>query len=334
MQIRKLLTVGALWAASLCLTSTSLQASVFGSNGCYDECAVDCGYDCNYNSCDTINGYFDISTGYRWDELKQKFSTRISGTDTIAIKDHLKTDGLSTWVLGGKGLVSYDNWYIRGEGYYGWTYSGKVKDTGISFDSPFHEGRKIHNGHTSEFSIGGGYMFHFPDCYGNCWGIGPVAGWSFDEMHLKFKHHNREHDLCDSFDPTFPIVDSNGIQHKSRWSGPWLGFDVQFRKCQLQINAGYEYHWAHWNAKGKFCGEDGTFFHTNFKANDASGNVGYLDAKWILCDNWTAGIGFKYEAFDASKGKHKHLEELGIDFKHARSEWRSARVTLDLGYAF
>lgn len=274
----------------------------------------------------------DLSMGYRNDEISSQIK-EFNHADTFAVKDTLKGKNISLFEIGGKGRGLFGDWLVRGSAYYGWVTNGNYTERGIDGSSEhIRINGDANHGHTKDGLIGLGYMVPVA-C--NFW-IGPVAGWSYEQQHLKIRHTKGDgmRDL--------PL---SGLSYSMQWSGPWLGADIMLQTCEVLMSAGYEYHWAHWHGQYKFKGRNGLpGLSLAGKSTDAHGHVAYVEGRWNFCNCWNAGVGLKYQYWNASKG---HLNQNGECFNDSFSDsfnkatarvhnakWNSICATVDVGFTF
>lgn len=274
----------------------------------------------------------DLSMGYRNDELTTKIK-EFNHVDTSAFKDTLKGRNLSLFEVGGKGRGLFGDWLVRGSAYYGWVTHGKYKERLInSSGERIRINGDANQGHTKDGLVGLGYMIPVA-C--NFW-IGPVAGWSYDQQHLKVRH-TKKNGLLD------PLL--SGLSYSMQWNGPWIGADMMLQTREVLLSAGYEYHWAHWHGQYKFKEfKNHSKMSLSGKSKDANGYVAYVEGRWNFSDCWNVGLGLKYQYWNASKGRlNQHGQWFDNDnadsFKNtvARvhdAKWTSLAATVDVGFTF
>lgn len=310
-----------------------------------------------------------ISGGWRYDWLRTRSGSRASDTD-IAADPHetLKLKNLNIWQIGGQLHWSVPNFcdcqyewlnrfYVRGYAYRGWITSGHLSHrSGESNVLGFsRNGGKIHKGRTVDGTIGVGFLYPF--CSGIA--VGPVGGWSYEQVHVSTKRHHHSSSESSSSSDDLRLHRS----FTSTFRGPWVGVDVAYeytdccRDLNLRFEAGYEYHWARWYGSNKFRGYDDSYsssgsHHLRQRTNDAWGNLGYFNAWWVLCENWELGLGVKYQSWEARRHHHRRSsssssseiipivaledgDDSGRDHRKIRRVcWDSVTVNLDLGYSF
>lgn len=319
LNLKKFLTIG-VTLASICVANAT---SLFG-----DCCCVEPSTD------------LSLSAGWRRDEIKgsTKHENNHSG------RQHFNAKDLNTWEIGVQLHAQMPEWcdcgcdgsnwwlrqfYVRGYAYRGWVTDGKFHthaNSDVSGISTDHAHAKIRNGRTVDGTIGVGFLY--PVCDG--FGIGPVGGYAYDQIHVKPKHrhHHDESNSSSSSDATIGSSGSSGssendsFRFTQTWRGGWVGVDGVYYWCycdnQFQFDFGYEYHWPQLRATvhGHQEGE-----HSNH-SNDAWGQVFYIDGHYNVCDCWDIILGFDYKDFKTKKSK-----------KHD-NKWWSYGVTLDLAYRF
>jgi|LakMenEpi03Aug12_release.lakeMendotaPanAssembly.Ray.scaffolds.fasta_scaffold11209_3 hypothetical protein len=295
-----------------------------------------------------------LSGGWRYDRITTKMHSSDAVSVSSASREHLKLKNLNTWQIGGQlhwsipNLYCEDIWwlnqfYVRGYAYRGWVTSGRLQNratddlVGIT-DS---HGGKIHKGRTVDGTVGAGFLYPF--CSG--WAIGPVGGWSYEQVHVSTRSRGGSSSGSGS-DVSSTLLD--GIKNfTSTFRGPWVGFDVAYvysdccRDLNLRFEAGYEYHWATWRGSSRLRGLDITTTfkgRERFRSNNAYGNLGYFNAWWLLCDNWELGLGVKYQSWTA---RRRHNSSSSSDDSSSRVgrrlrnvDWDNVQVNADIGYSF
>lgn len=274
--------------------------------------------------------YFDASGGYRKDKLSAEIHS-FDKQNMLIVKDHLKARDLTLYQVGGKGLIGICDWFVRGEGYWGWSDKGMYSDASrMAKRYLLKRKAHLHHGKTKDFTIGAGYFLNF--CFLE---LGPVAGWSYQSQEFKVKTAR----FITLDEEGSERSKNTGFRYSNHWKGPWLGVDAKFDLCGFELRSGYSYHWAKWNAnwslknraKQKFT------FQDNHKSSDAHGQVAYLDFFWGFCPMVNLGVGLKWQQWQGKKGRKKPLESekteaVSDQVQHAR--WESFTVSLNLGISF
>lgn len=272
--------------------------------------------------CDRLTSYIDLDTGYRWDKAQavlDVFGPAIAGATQETAK------GVNSWQLGAKGRAYFcDYFFVKGAGHYGWVFSG-------SYDSSNLTGN-LDDSHTWDVTGGVGYLFFMHPC----WGFAPSVGWSYDL--LDFKSNNT----------SIPIagvaVPGGDIEFRSRFSGPWVGFEVQFVPlCAFDLSLKYELHHAHWHSRHSTTLESAAIgltrgFASRSDHNNIWGHLFEIDTNYYFCCCWNVGIDLKYQIWK-SQGKGHFHRDTPINAVINKSlvddvEWESFSLMLHLGYAF
>jgi hypothetical protein len=276
---------------------------------------------------------FQIYTGFRYDTLKTHNNIEDECGNRIS-SNHLKEKNLSIWELGLQGRFSYCSWFVRGFGSYGWIGTGQYRDrhSPVDDDAVLTKA-KIRHGRTVDGLVGLGYLFP----YNTQWNLGPVIGWGYDSQRIR-AYHARTDGFSDR------ILD--GLHYKTIWSGPWIGIDTTYDTCDYLLQAGYEFHWAHWHASwNPGCREDFDTISDSRNSNRVYGNVLYADMIWKSCSGWGLGIGLRLQQWRANRGSIKANDnkrcfvetdrccEEEFD-RIKRVDWYSAAIRLNLGYVF
>lgn len=308
---------------------------------------------CDWLCFNTGWGYFDLTNGYRRDEVTSIIDDIASNGDgssssngTLISTDHLKGKDISMYQIGLKGKWTFCNVLLYLDGDYAWSNSGKYNETLTSpGDLNLDTRACLHKCEARDFVIGTGYLFWPLDWCDigptNLVGFGPTVGWSYHRLSFKTRNPHTN-------DFANPIIDH--LKYINSWQGPWVGADFVFQYCQFSLNVSYEYHWACWSAKwdldnSSSCHSRSRHHNHHFvssdrrKSNDGHGNVVYLDAMWNFCYYWNVGLGLKYQDFKASHG-HVCADESssvalgGIKSELQHASWRSYAITFNIGYTF
>lgn len=286
-----------------------------------------------------------VSGGWSHDDLKSKTRRDVSGESDFT--RHTNVDGINIWKVGadlnlaipsfGCGCDDWwwlNNFYLRGYAYRGWVTSGKLHHKGNG-DESFSLSAKSHKGRTVNGLIGLGFLFPVCDDFA----IGPVGGWSYDQVRVSLKHRHNSGSSDNSY--------SNPNRFTSTWRGPWVGADFAWNLClcdcwSFRFVGGYEYHWAHWKGSLSFGDNSGSSSSSGFgsdhrHAKKAHGQVGYVTGWWNVCDCWDVGLGLKYKYYTSNNGKvHRSVEgsDSSARDRLKNNSWRSIGLTLDLAYRF
>lgn len=319
-------TAGAL-AIGLSLLISPKAEAFFGFGDCWDNT------DCIWDSirCQDWGATIDATGGYRYDKLTCLIDA-FDPPGTFLSSDDLKAKNLSVWEWGLRSRVRLGRLHVKTWGTFGVIPYGSYSERGTdAADVSSTIRADVRHGKVEDFSVGAGYLFEATEWF--C--LAPVAGWSYNYQRIKLRHAETD-GISD--------LTINGVSYKNRWQGPWLGFEAATELGCLAVNLGYEYHWAHWHAAWKLAGDDvrGGPFSDRRKANNASGNVVFLNTFWNAWDDLDAGLLLKYQYWRATGGHMTPLAGsfadigLGADekdkVKHAT--WQSFEIQLSLGYTF
>lgn len=310
----------------------------------------------------------DMIGGWRRDHIRSFITD-----NTDPATDLVKGSALNIWQIGVQGefkpnLCEEGSWvnsfFIAGAAEWGWVnegdYNHQVVQSNIGAESDSSENvfdnlsGNISRGHTWDYEIGLGYLF---EPFGDCFLIGPTAGYAYNKLQFKAENvvgtetsANRpvmdNQSLITSIDPLTYF--DEGVNFISKWTGPWAGVEARFDFCDIKIDTGYEYHFAHW--AGRFTSPfpdvtDGYHFSDTRDGKDGHGQVFYLDACYNYCQCLDVGLGIKYQYYTASGPEHPQhgsfLDVGATDIEHAafykekvKTSWHSFAITMDVGYLF
>lgn len=301
----------------------------------------------------------------------------------FGVQSKLKWHDLQIWQIEAKGkYVTCDNVYLRANADYGWITHGKNTDSdyidvscsGYSSSSEFEFARSKSKakGHVYDAKIAVGYQFKMCD---DSFAIAPLVGYSWHGQHINDNHtkqnfyvddasfsnvnvdiaRTRAHSYsssfsdCSSYDSYGSSSDRDGSRYHTRWNGPFLGFDFDYRfgcgcEADWELFGSYEFHWAqynakaHWDMRKDLC--DGFRHH----AKNAYGNVFDIGVKWDFCECWTLALKGEFQWWWADKGhdRAKIAQNRCGDVKTdcflkiplRDIKWQSASVSIDVGMVF
>lgn len=284
-----------------------------------------------------------VAAGWRRDEIQNlSFLTVPSGPATGTTFDiQGKAKEINIWEIGIQGRFTIpqscnfafeylsnrliDQFFIDGSAFWGWTTDGHIgrtivttPTTGISTTTLITD--SIHDGHTHDYTIGGGLIIPVTCAFG----IGPTAGYAWNKIAYNVQ---------------------NQISHtETKWRGPWLGFEADFAMYEWSFDAGYQYHWT--NISNTFKGRSNPLNTTTSSATRShkhgKGHVAFIDAWWAYNDHIDVGLGFKYTYF---KSNDQIATGTFVDILLpppglvsivglVKTTWRSYAATVDVAYRF
>lgn len=288
-------------------------------------------------------------------------------------RSHVKWKNLNIWEIEARGkYVTCDNIYLRANADYGWITSGKNRDSdhrffdgddyyGYGYESEFEFARSHSKtrGHVYDARIAIGYEFKLCDC---SLGIAPLVGYSWHGQHLRDRHL-RQHFCFDDYtdydftygDYSFSDYESfygsygsygrNNSRYHTRWNGPFIGFDFDYRFwCDWTLFGTYEFHWAEYHARGHWFLRNDLCDGFRHRAKNAYGNIFDIGVKMDFCDCWTLSVKGEFQWWYANHGRDRarFLEGKFCDVKTdcfvsvplRHIKWDSAAVIVDVGTVF
>lgn len=288
-----------------------------------------------------VDAVIGLLGGYRNDRI----GTTIKGYDGKGgysekeriFSDSLRAKRISIYEVGGYfDITVCREWILKTYATFGWIEGGNFKEGFRNLEVPRSISKgNVRSGNTTDFSIGGGYLFPFTYCVS----VGPVAGWSYNYQKIRVKR-------VDTIGIADPLFDR--LSYKMRWQGPWIGIQGRLDLCNVNVHGGYEYHWSHWRGRRSLSG-----FHfpecsflDRHRSHSGYGNVVFFDVRRLLCGYWEIGVSLKYQFWEVSGDRRSHREkeckneneENGdpADFIRttASATWRSFEALLMLGFHF
>lgn len=294
-------------------------------------------------------GQVTFDAGYRHDTIN--WSHRFPSNDPL-VSTNTRFKDIDIFQIGLHGRTTVGcNFYVRGDAYWGWILDGEYERSFKTFnsisDAYYSEDNNLHFGLSDRlrstidskyvFGVGAaiGYPFYFCDCSII---MAPVIGYAFDEQNI------RADDKGFDFG-NYGSEDFGGCcRHTfiSRWYGPFVGVDFDYRPWNscLNIWAELEWHWATFSGRRSNLNDYYSFENERLHSNDARAWVFGLGADYDLCNDWTIGIALKFQDWTASR-HHKLRESLPSDVSthHDRrirenNKWRSYAINLTFGREF
>ncbi len=302
----------------------------------------------------------------------------------VKAESKLKWKDLSIWQIEAIGkYVTCDNIYLRGNADYGWITDGKNTDTdtitlgdayseGASFE---HKTKSKSKGHVYDIRLAIGYQFKMCD---DSFSISPLIGYSWNAQKIKDRHSKdsssdsyfadvdgelirarsssshyasySEYGSYGSSDSSYGSSGKNNGKYHTRWNGPFLGFDFDYRfgcgcEADWELFGTYEFHWAQYHAKAHWPHRS-DIFKGEFRhhAKDAYGQVFDIGLKWDFCECWTVALKGEFQWWWADKGHDRaktSSRSIGdvsrtcsVKIPLKDIKWDSASISVDVGMVF
>lgn len=292
-----------------------------------------------------------FEAGYRRDTIDWRH--RFPSNDPF-VSSSVKFEDLDIFQIGLRGWTTVGcNVYVRGSAYWGWILDGDFKrsfhndfSTDSEFDQScfrfgFSDCKRSTVDDKYVFGLSGavGYAFWFCDC---TMVLAPVVGYAFDEQNIRVDDEGFDFDSY-----VFPF--GSNEQHCcrntfiSRWYGPFVGVDFDWRPCNSCFNlwAELEYHWGSFRGKRSHFDDFNFFDEHNRRSHNARAWVFAAGFDYDLCNCWTAGISVKFQDWNGNR-HHKFcdndFDSDYFDFCDHRSrtnhKWRSYAINVTVGREF
>jgi hypothetical protein len=278
-----------------------------------------------------VPNYLDLSLGYRNDQITNNRISAFDSTGALVLDENIDITQLNVYQIGAK--VRYEpfcNLFGRGSCWIGTVNGGDYKERDYITTTLSNIHAKINHGQTIDWDLEGGYQLDF---FGV--GLAPIFGWSYNKQDIRFRNVTNN-------GPIDPYL--NGLRYVTYWNGPFVAVDLFYEFCNILINGGYEYHWAHW--KGRYMlpvpSDKGVVFSNTRRSHHAIGNVVYIDVLWNYFCDWAVGVSYKYQDYQTCRGDFSPdwgtFTSQGfpqiVKTDVPKAEWQSHQVTLDLRYLF
>jgi len=297
----------------------------------------------------------NFEAGYRRDSLS--WTLQAPACDPV-FKFTSKYEDIDIFQIGVNARTNLGcNFYGRASFNWGWILDGDFKDKIRVFNSFFVapgfeedfeftlERNDVLDGRfVVDLDIALGYPFYFCDC--TMW-LAPVIGYAFNEQNICVEEDQRFDFFFDGDDFLVPFfVDGECCCDKfiSRWYGPFIGLDFDYRPCGECWNlfAQLEYHFARHKTKRHHFTDFEGFREFDSTSRHAHGWVFKAGANYDLCNCWTLGFSVKVQDWSATR-RHRQCQDnfsftdifdTSSDRVKAHASWHSFAVNLTVGHCF
>lgn len=292
-----------------------------------------------------------LEAGYRNDEYRSKVYNSVAMNGLV---ESLKVKNLDLGTIGLRGRFKvpqldcscnlFENFYVAGFANWGWSgnsrYSARAYSP-ISTVGLTHRGT-LKDGRTHDYQIALGYLidlgcFLQPNCYidFNDVALGISGGYTWNKQSFKAGH---SHISVQGFTVLRDDPFYQGMKFSQKWASPFIGAELFYETCGVLFNAGYEYHFnAHVHASETFSDAALATFQVRDNTRrfyHGHSNIFFVNASYLLCDCWDIGLGFKYQDWNAGRGRTTYSSLDLPDRVGARSHWWATSFYGDIGYAF
>jgi hypothetical protein len=285
-----------------------------------------------------VSARFYAGANYRVDELNWNIAGNMDGTNPNILSELTWEDlNIYEFSLGFSSLVK-ETVYFRAYMNYGRINSGENQDSDYNADNRQDEWSRSNNstddGSTIDVSLGAGLIVPL---FSDAFAIMPMVGLSYHRQNLTMTDG---YQTIPNTGP-FPGLDST---YEAEWRGPWVGFEIQLDMetgqrfvPRIYPFAGFEYHWALYDAKADWnLRED--FDHPLSFEHEAEGNgiriVAGLGA--YLSESWSLEVGYTQQAWSIEDGTDRVYFSDGTYGETRLNEvnWESRSLGLAVRYQF
>ncbi len=245
---------------------------------------------------------FTFSAGYRKDDLDWNIAGYFLPDDYVNVLSELSWDDLESYQVKFQGSLIFPNIIaLRGIADYGWIFDGDNQDSDFEGDNRTDEWSRSNNSADGDDVWDISLAIGYPIRTGRkvIATITPLVGYS---------HHEQNLEMSDGYQtiPDLGAFDGLDSTYDTKWHGPWLGIDLNFRapaiktfadRCETFIS--YEYHWADYEAEADWNLRD-DFEHPKSFTHDADGNGWILRTGFNLILQRHIALNFNYEYQDWS----------------------------------
>ena len=275
---------------------------------------------------------------YRIDALDWNIAGNKNGTHPNILSE-LTWEDLNIYELslGFSSLVKHTV-YFKAYMNYGRIFSGENQDSDYDSDNRQDEWSRSNNsaddGSTIDVSLGAGVVL-------------PIVRDTFTLMPMVgFSYHRQDLAMTDGYQTIppagpFPDLDST---YEAEWRGPWVGLDLHletdtgWKALQgVYLFAGFEYHWAIYDAKADWNLRD-DFEHPVSFEHEADGSGVRIAAGLgaSLTERWSLEVGCSQQEWLAEDGTDRVFFSDGTYGETRLNEvnWESRAVGLMIRYQF
>ena len=286
-----------------------------------------------------------VTGGYRRDDLNWNIAGDINGNNPNIISE-LTWKDLESWQLKLQGRLIWPNLVaLKGALTYGWLFDGRNQDSDYSGNNRTGEFSRSNNTTANEYVWDASLAVGYPIRFGRAviGTLTPLAGYSQHEQHLKITDGYQTIATPGITPPEGPIEGLDST-YKTRWRGPWLGIDLQFRAAEIHTFAHrletyltYEYHWADFEAVANW-NLNSDFAHPKSFRHDTTGS-GFVFGAGINCmldQHWALNLGFDYQDWSTHNGTIKFYLADGATHKQQLNavNWTSYALMMGLTLRF
>jgi len=275
-----------------------------------------------------------FSAGYRRDDLDWSIAGDSSGNNPNILSE-LTWDDLESYQVQFQGRLVWPNIVaLHGSADYGWIFDGDNQDSDYLGDNRTYEFSRSNNStdgdNVWDVSLAVGYPFRTgKNIIGT---ITPLVGYSHHEQNLKITDGYQTIPALGSF----PGLDSS---YDTKWKGPWIGIDMQFRAAEIKSFAqrfetffSYEYHWADYEAEADWNLRDDLRHPKSFE-HDADGNGWIIRTgfNFALQRHIALNFSYDYQSWSTDDGTDKVFFSDGTTAKTQLNEVTWTSYALGLG---
>lgn len=287
-----------------------------------------------------------FSAGYRQDSLDWNIGGNLVPGQYVDVLSELTWDDLESYQVKFQGsLIIPDILALRASADYGWIFDGDNQDSDFAGDDRTLEFSRSNNSADDDdvwdVSLAVGYPFRTGRRVIGT--ITPLAGYSYHEQNLTMTDGVQTIATPGVTPPAGPFggLDSS---YDTKWYGPWLGIDLNFRAAATDTVAhrfetfiSYEYHWADYEAEADWNLRD-DFRHPKSFTHDADGSgwIFRTGLNFSLHRNIAINFNYEYQDWSTNSGTDKIFFADGTTAKTCLNEvnWTSYSVGLGISVRF
>jgi hypothetical protein len=241
---------------------------------------------------------YELALGYRRDALNWNIAADASGTATPNVLSELDWSDIEIVELRLRADTTLPSGlHLRGGAGYGTIVDGRNRDSDYSGDDRTGEWSRSNNDSVDDdvwdLAVAAGWRF----ALGDGARFTPLAGYGYHRQNLRLSNGYQTIPATGAF----PGLDST---YRSRWSGPWLGAELDRSAAGARGFLRLAYHWADYSAEANW-NLRAEFAHPKSFEHEANGRGQSLAAGLavpIAARGWSLALTLDYQRWRTGPG--------------------------------
>lgn len=289
------------------------------------------------------NFKFDMSGGYRNDDLKFNIAGNVHGSDPNILSE-LTWSNLQSYQIRTKGEINYYSIVFQLSGAYAQILKGKNQDSDYFGDNRTIEVSRSNNnagkGYMDDVSAGLGYKFnldeHLRDTPFKEVFVTPLAGYSRNAQNLRLFDGFQTLDPYSLIGFTGPFAGLKS-RYDAQWFGPWIGTELGGKFQRFSVSLRAEYHMmkyraqADWNLRSEYQHPKSYTHSANAAGYRLNAGMGY-----DISDHWQLNLDLEWDSYKTDNGIDRVYLSDGSTASTRLNvvEWSSYSINAGLKYSW